>query len=365
MKIVYLLRDHTNPGGIERVVAQKSNYLVNKGYEVFIVTLHMKEEPPFFHFNREVKFHNLDIGITPGKKKFIDALTRYFSELKPDIVISTGVLITNYLYQVQDTSKKILECHFAKYKKKYKLANLDKYLAGRVFNYIYSYKRTRLAKKYDRFVVLTDEDRRDWGNLKNICTIPNPIPFIPESYSDLTEKRVIAVGRLTGQKGFDLLVQAWAKVTGRFPDWKLSIIGSGGKEIRLRELIEKLGVEKSVDILPPSRDIESEYKKSSIYAFSSRYEGFGLVLAEAMACGLPAVSFACKSGPADIISDGEDGFLIKMHDTNDFAEKLALLMKDKELRQKMGKAARNNILRYTQDKVLPHWEQLFHEIMNK
>lgn len=365
MKIVYLLRNHTNSGGIERVVSKKANYLVNHGYDVYLVTLTVNDEPVFFDFDPKIKFHNLDIGNSPDKKTFVNALGEYLHHLKPDIVISTGVLVTNYLYEIKDGSKKILEYHFAKYKKKYKLARFDKFLPGKIFNKIYSYKRTRIASRYDRFVVLTNEDRKDWGDLKNIHTIHNPLSFIPESVSDVTAKRVIAVGRYTGQKGFDYLIPIWAKVNKQFPDWKLSIFGSGSKKEKLQQLICKYGLQDSIELLPPTVNIEEEYRKSSINVMTSRYEGFALVLTEAMACGLPVVSYASKSGPRDIIRDGEDGFLIKMHDEKDFARKLALLMGDYELRKKMGKAGRINIMRYTEDKIMPQWVQLFEEVLKE
>lgn len=364
MKIVYLIRDYINPGGIERVVANKANYLVNHGYEVYIVSLFDKEDLPFFYFDSKITFHSLNlIDDKFINDNFVLKLSSYFNEIKPDIAISTGIGPLNYLYKVKDGSKKILELHFAKYKKKYKLARFDSFLLGRLFTFIYSYKRTAIARKYDAFVVLTDEDRLDWRGLNNITTIPNPLSFVPNSYSDLKTKRVIAIGRYTTQKGFDLLIDIWSKVHPYFPDWKLSFYGVGGKKRKLEDQVKRLNLVTSVELNPPTKDVEGELNKSSIYAMTSRYEGFGLTLLEAMTCGLPAVSFACKSGPRDIINDGEDGFLVSMGDKEGFAQKLLQLMSNTDLRGTMGKAARKNALRFKEDQIMPKWINLFDNLI--
>lgn len=364
MKIVYLVRDYINSGGVERVVANKANYLVNRGYEVYIVSLFDKELLPFFYFDPKITFHSLNlIDDKFVNENFVLKLFSYFNEIKPNIAISTGIGPLNYLYKVKDGSKKILELHFAKYKKKYNLARFDSFPLGRLFTSIYSYKRTAIARKYDAFVVLTDEDRLDWRGLNNITTIPNPLSFVPTSYSDLNTKRVIAIGRYTTQKGFDLLIDIWSKVYPYFPDWKLSFYGGGGKKRKLEDQVKRLNLGSCIEINPPTKNVEEELNKSAIYAMSSRYEGFGLVLLEAMACGVPVVSFACKSGPKDIINDGEDGFLVSMGDKDAFAQKLLLLMGDYDLRVKMGDAARKNALRFSEDRVMPKWIDLFDDLM--
>lgn len=364
MKIVYLVRDYVNPGGIERVVAYKANYLVKMGYKVYIVSLFEKEGLPFFYFDPRIMFYNLNLADDKFiNENFVEKLSSYFDEIKPDITLTTGIGALNYLYKVKDGSKKILELHFAKYKKKYKLAKLDSFLLGRLITYVYSYKRTTIASKYNAFVVLTDEDRLDWKGLNNIVTIPNPLSFVPASYSDLKTKRVIAIGRYTNQKGFDLLIDIWSKVNPYFPDWKLSFYGVGGKKRRLENQIKELNLGASIELNPPTKNVEEELNKSAIYAMSSRYEGFGLVLQEAMACGVPAVSFACKSGPQDIIHDEEDGFLVRMGDKKAFAQKLMLLMNNYNLRITMGEAARKNVLRFSEDQIMPKWINLFDDLM--
>lgn len=363
MKIVYLLRDYINPGGIERIVANKANYLVEAGYQIYIVSLFSKEEQPFFKFNPNITFHCLDLIDNKNlEQEFLKELDKYLDIINPDIVISTGIGVLNSMFKIKNNCHKILELHFAKYKKKYKLASLDKYWFGRIITNIYSYKRNNVAKKYDVLVSLTNEDRKDWRGLDNIVTIPNSLSFIPKSTSDLTAKKVIAVGRYTNQKGFDHLIDIWAIVNKKYPNWRLSIYGEGGKKKRLQNQINQLDLDKCIELNEPTKDVEKELINSSVYVMSSNYEGFGLVLVEAMSCGLPAISFDCKCGPKDIITEGEDGFLIKMNDNNAFAEKLCLLIENEELRYSMGQRAAENMNRFHIDKVMPQWISLFENL---
>ena len=367
MKIVYIVFDYHKPSGMERVLAKKANYFANHGYDVSIVALMDKHIDPFFQFDSRIKFYDLALPDDRLKYKslFIDKLTTLFQEIKPDIAISTGIGLTNYLYEVKDTSKKILEIHFAKYKRKFELASWDNNPLGRIFTNVYSRKRTNLAKQYDRFIVLTEEDKQSWRGLHNIEVIPNPISFIPEKQSDLKEKRVICVAHFKYQKGIDLLVDIWREIHVCFPDWKLSIFGrKESKQKKIEQQIVEYNLSDSIELNVPTSNIENQFYKSSIYVMTSRYEGQPLVLLESMACGLPVVSYACKCGPRDIISDGEDGFLIDMFDKKDFVNKLSLLMSDYDLRIKMGQAAKKNVEeKYNEKLIMSKWLILFNNLV--
>lgn len=364
MKIVYLLGDYTKPGGIERVIAKKANYMIKAGLEIFIVSLNNSEKEPFFQFDSRIKFFTLGIKDSPKNKAvFLEKISELLNEIKPDISITTDLGINQYLYEVKDNSKKIFEYHFSKYKGKTKFAALSKYPMGKIIQNVYSRNLTQIAKSYDKFVVLTEEDKQQWRGIGNIEVIPNPLSFIPREYSNQQIKRVISVGRLSSQKGFNTLIEIWSKVSPKYPDWQLTIFGSGRKQSELQKQIKDLGLEKTLEIKPSSKEIENELRNSSVYAMTSRYEGLPLVLMEALSCGLPAVAFACKCGPRDLINENEDGFLISPGNKNNFIEKLSLLISDLDLRQKMGHAAQKNILRYTEDKIMPKWFELFNKLL--
>lgn len=364
MKIVYVVYGYTNPGGTERVLATKANYFAEKGHQVSIVSLKKETENPFFNFSPLISFYNLDIPPSDKKYKqlFIDKVTELFKQIQPDIALTMGFGLTIYLSEVKDKSKKIFEYHFSKYKRKFELAALDKYAMGRLLTDMYSLKRNKVVRKYDCFVVLTDEDKQSWRNIPNIEVIANPRAFVPSNYSELTTKRAIAVGRHTYQKGFESLIDIWADITTKYPDWKLVIFGSGKKKERLEKQIKSLGITGAVELLPPTRNVEEEYKNSSVYVMTSKYEGLPLVLMEAMSCGLPAVSYACKCGPGEIITDEEDGFLVKPGDKKAFIEKLSLLFENRELQKRMGQLAAENMQRYNVEDIMPLWIKLFEKL---
>ncbi len=375
MKIAYCVPRITTSGGIERILANKAKFLLDRGYEVYFILTDKTDEKPFFDFDKRIIFYNLDCEFTArGVKKqityrknkdtYLKGLTIALDEIKPDIAISIFDKYSRYLYKVNDGSKKIIERHFGKYKRPRYISRFETSSWGRIITHLYRKTDYDIVKHYDRFVVLTDEDKNLWGNLSNIMTIPNSIAFIPEKKSTNRDKRIIAVGRTSKQKQLDVLIKIWAKIAKKYPEWKLVTFGNGNLT-PLKELSSQLNIADQVINNQATENVQKEMANSSIYALSSKYEGMPLVLLEAMACGLPLVSFACKCGPRDIITDGEDGFLIKEGDLDDFADKLSLLIEDYELRHKMGVAASRNVLRFTEDIVMKKWMVLFDELVNE
>jgi glycosyltransferase involved in cell wall biosynthesis len=220
-------------------------------------------------------------------------------------------------------------------------------------------------KKLDRFVVLTEEDKSAWPELQNICVVPDPLSFSPTQHSLLTDKRVIAVGRYVYQKGFDLLLQAWTIIEKQFSDWELVVFGDGNREPYEHQMKE-LGIDRNrCHLNGPTADIQKEYVNSSIFAFSSRFEGFGMVLVEAMACGLPVVSFACPCGPKDIVRDGEDGFLVANGNVDDLAQQLIKLMADDNLRMVFAHRAHQNVQRFNMEHIALRWKSLFESCVKR
>ena len=187
--------------------------------------------------------------------------------------------------------------------------------------------------------------------------ISNPSPFQSLEISSLQNKKLIAVGSYSYNKGYDLLLQIWAQIENDFPDWELNIYGRETK-INLQEIAEKQHL-KNIHFHEPVTDIGAKYLDSSIMVLPSRSEGFGMVLIEAMIFGLPVVSFDCPNGPKDIISDTEDGFLIENGNIYKFAEKLTSLMLHEDLRQKMGNIGRHNVQRFSASTILRQWDILF------
>jgi len=365
-----------NSAGMERVVANKATYFSKQaGYKVFVITTDQKNRPYYYELPQEVTCIDLDINFRDYQHYFI--LIRIFSYLyksfifkkrlakflissKPDVVVSLLLRSSDFLYKIKDGSAKIIEHHFShNYSELFSVAQNRDPLSRFVYNWRGKMDRFHL-KKYEKFVVLTKEDASLWGNdFKNITIIPNSISFQTEKTSNPENEIVLAIGRLEYQKGFDILLEIWERIYHNNPNWQLHIYGDGQDKEKLLSIIRQKMMTESVRIFPPTKNIEQVLLSGSIYAMSSRFEGFPMILLEAMECGLPCVSFACKCGPRDIILDSEDGCLIDAYNVEFFAKKLNELMQKKELRSLMGNKAKQNVQRFSESKVMKKWEDLF------
>jgi glycosyltransferase involved in cell wall biosynthesis len=264
----------------------------------------------------------------------------------------------NFINDISDGSKKIGEIHFNR--QSYRVFNKS-FLPSFVNRFItrkWKNSLDRQVRRLDHFVVLTNEDARNWTGFDNLCVIPNPISKFPDVMSDCMRKHAIAVGRYTWQKGFDLLISAWKHVYEKHPDWILDIYGAGNPAA-YREQAERDGVSSVVFCHAADSNIFSRYAESGLFVLSSRFEGFGLVIVEAMATGIPVVSFRCPCGPEDIISDGEDGLLIENGNIGQLADAICYLIENEDIRKQFGLAGRNNAMRYQEDGIMKKWIELF------
>lgn len=228
----------------------------------------------------------------------------------------------------------------------------------------------RIAREYprlDALAVLTEDDMRDYtrllsGSGTKVARIPNALPAADGPLSKLNEKVVVAAGRLRRQKGFDLLIRAYAEVARAHPDWKLRIYGSGEERQALRDLIVEHELYNHVFLMGTSHTLHEELAKGSIFVLSSRYEGFGMVILEAMSRGLPVVSFDCPRGPAEIIGAGQDGTLVPNGDVTGLTRAMVELIEDEEKRRSYGTAAPEKARRYELAKIGPLWDALLGEL---
>jgi glycosyltransferase involved in cell wall biosynthesis len=222
-------------------------------------------------------------------------------------------------------------------------------------------------KGLDALAVLTHDDRRDYGELladapTRVVRIPNALPELPGGRSTLERPVVVAAGRLTPQKGFDLLIEAFEEVARQRPDWTLRIFGAGPRRRQLAEMIGERGLYNNVFLTGATQEIGPELAKASLYALSSRYEGFGMVILEAMSKGLPVVSFDCPRGPGEIIHHGRDGLLVENGDVPAFTRALLALIDDEDRRRAMGEAALRTAATYAIDEIGPEWDELIRDL---
>ena len=375
--IAYCIPSLDHPGGMERVLTIKANYLADKlNYQVSIIITDDKGSKPFFPLSEKINVIQLDVNIDSlwqypiwkrlylymkKMKEYRRRLEICLKRLRPDITISLLRREINFLCDIKDGSAKIGEIHFGRYK--YREANFGflPHFANKWLTNRWMAQLDKKIKHLDRFVVLTHEDASYWKRLSNLTVIPNPITITPNKLSDCTQKRVIAVGRYTYQKGIDLLITAWKEVYEKHPDWELHIYG-GGDSSYFQQLADDLGMAQTIKCHGAVNNIIEKYEESSVFVLSSRWEGFGLVLVEAMATGLPPVAFTCPCGPKDIITDGEDGILCENGNLQQLSQGICRLIEDDDLRKLMGQKAAKNIERYAIDNVMQQWIHLFDQL---
>lgn len=372
MKIVYCIPSTSGSGGMERVLSNKANYWADiLNYEVVIITTEQQNRKSFFYFSPKITFYDLSINYKAiqgysllkrlywellYKRKHRNSLFRLLKNLRADIVVSMFSGEERFLYRVNDGSKKVLEIHFSKYFREQR----NRKGIWRGIDKFKSYIDEYIVKQYAAFVVLTNEDKSYWGNLPNIYVIPNGYKKIDAvDVQQERKKQIVAVGRLVEQKGYDRLIAAWNLIALQLPDWKLQIYGEGELYDELLEMVERYKLLDSVEINAPVRDIHLVYQSSAVLVMPSRYEGFGMVLIEAMNYGLPVIAYSFPCGPKDIISDGIDGLLVPDGDIHLLAEKILFLAQNSTLRRQMGKSALVKAQSFSFDEIMRKWEKLF------
>lgn len=377
MNLIYCTHSLCNPGGMERVLVNKVTYLVNRlHWDITVVTTDQKRRPVFYSLPEGVKLIDLDInysddnnkhpigkiiGYLIKRHKHRKRLTALLKKEKADIVISLYPSESSFIPNIKDGSKKVLELHYCKF---FRLQYGRSGLLGLIDKWR-TKQDEKIVRRFDKFVVLTNEDKGYWGALPNIMVIPNAAMHVSNKYSDVSPHRVIAVGRLDYQKGFDRLIQAWELIqkSGRYSDWQLDIFGQGEWRKMLQQAVDDKGLSDSVLINQPTQDIGKEYAGSSMLVMSSHYEGFPMVMIEAMACGLPVVSFDYKCGPRDIIQDGQNGLIVTDGDIQGLADAMMRLMNDESLRKQMSERAKKVVDIYSEKTVMKQWTELFESLV--
>ena len=226
----------------------------------------------------------------------------------------------------------------------------------------------RRYRGLDGLAVLTDQDRQEYeqamnGSAPPMWRIPNTVARVEPPRADLSAKRIFAAGRYTGQKGYDMLIPAFAPVAAAHPEWELKLCGRGRDTEKLRALIAEHGLEDRVILDGPTDDVPGEMAQASIYALSSRYEGFPLVLIEAMSKGMACVAFDCPTGPADIVDDHRNGLLVPARDVEGLTAALMEMVADEDLRRRCGEAAVETAERYTMAAIGPKWDEMMHALV--
>ena len=374
MKILFLIGSLSNSGGMERMLTFQANYFADHfEYDVTVLTYDQKNSQDFFTLSDKVNRIRIPVEKKSHPNRFFNLylLKKYLESLKSeiektllqshfDICLSFGIE-GKFLYQIKDKSKKIIEFHFSKdFYKQDSGSFLQK--VWRRYRFKQSIGKTKM---YDRMVVLTETDKDFWQQyLSNVVAINNPNVMQSEANSSLENKVAVSLGRLTRQKGFDRLIDIWEKVAEKYPDWELHIYGEGAEKKKLMELISDKNLQEFVQINPPVKDVAKVYQSASLYLMASRFEGFGLVLIEAMSFGLPVIAYNVI-GPNELVQNNVNGFLIEDGNSDEFAYQIGLLCSDYEKRKELGENAKEFVEKFSPQQIMKQWSDLFNDVLRR
>ena len=380
MRIVYVTETMVSSGGTEKMLSEKASYLVDVfGYDVTIISCtQIAGQANTFPLSQNVKQINLAIPYyrqyhygypkrllvkwetNQALKKL---LTKTFHQIDPDIVIGVARFAADIVTTIKCRAKKIIECHEAR---PFIMADMEgnRTLVSRLYTNLIMKKRYfRMIERHaDVVVTLTEGDSHLWKKARHLEVIPNFSTMAVSRMADYKNKRVIAVGRLSAEKGYDRLLKIWKRVSPQHQDWSLEFFGDGKLHHMLTNMIHDLQL-LNVTINPPTPHISEEYSKSAICVMTSHFEGFPLVLLEAIRHGLPCIAFDCPFGPASIIKDGICGYLIEDNDIEQYAQKLSLLMDQEDIWKSLSKEAIKRGEDFSVETVMNRWRQLFEDLV--
>ena len=380
MRIVYVTETMVSSGGTEKMLSEKASYLVDVfGYDVTIISCtQIAGQANTFPLSQNVKQINLAIPYyrqyhygypkrllvkwetNQALKKL---LTKTIHQIDPDIVIGVARFAADIVTTIKCRAKKIIECHEAR---PFIMADMEgnRALVSRLYtNLILKKRYFRMIERHaDVVVTLTEGDSHLWKKARHVEVIPNFSTMAVSRMADYKNKRVIAVGRLSAEKGYDRLLKIWKRVSPQHQDWSLEFFGDGKLHHMLTNMIHDLQL-LNVTINPPTPHISEEYTKSAICVMTSHFEGFSLVLLEAIRHGLPCIAFDCPFGPASIIKDGICGYLIEENSIEQYAQKLSLLMDQEDIWKSLSKEAIKRGEDFSVETVMNRWRQLFEDLV--
>ncbi len=362
MKILFLIAS-LRGGGAERVAATLCNHWVQCGHEVVLVTF---DDPQYDFYTSDPKIvrHSLACFKTNTNKcqkiisnlKRIAKLRKIVRHSKPAVVVSF-MDVANILAVVSCFG---LHIPVIISERTYPPYFNHNNLFDKVRKFIYKFTHTFVAQTSNVGNWAAEFLPRD-----KITVIPNPVDFKNAQRQNTERENIIlAMGRLGPEKGYDMLIQAFAQLHTEYPDWRLKIVGEGQERPNLEAQVSALGLQHKILLPGQTKDTQAEFCKAKIFALTSRVEGFPNVLIEAMAHGVAAISFDCNSGPADIIQHGVNGVLVPPNDVVGLTSAMQRLVVDSEVRQDLALAATGLREKYSLESIANIWLSLFEKALD-
>lgn len=357
MKICYFYTDITMRGGIERVISLLTSVQADdKDLDITIVSQYKTFENPLYQFPKSIKYVYLREQSYDGSPasfrrlkllfQNISCVRNFFKKNDFDLILSLAFPNTFILLLAGIEMSKVISVEHTYYA---------------YYNSGIRLLRNTIYKRCKAIVVLTNKDKKYFDKyLRNVYAIPNPVLLVNRKYSESLDGRIISVGRLEYEKGFDILIRVFSQIHKKYPNWILDIYGEGTLKEQLQNLIDSEQLSGFANLRGVTNQVLEEMNRSSFFVSSSRFEGFSMVLVEAMSQGIPCVSFNCPNGPADIIDNGVNGILVSNQDENALREAMVRLMDNRDLRIKMGKSAYFSIEKFEINKIVAQWKHLYY-----
>jgi glycosyltransferase involved in cell wall biosynthesis len=380
MKIVYVIASLETSGGTERIISEKANYLADVfGYDISIICYGQSISSTNF-YNLSKKINQICFGLQPYlqyqykylkriwekyifRSRIKKMLSSTVNKINPDILIGITHFRADFVCAIDSKAKIVIESHIPRtfiektYDNNNLLINFYKKLYDlRYFNII--------EKRADIIITLTEGDHKKWTKAKQLLTIPNFSNIHVHNIYDYRNKRVITIGRLFKEKGFDRLLDIWKSINDKHPDWQLDIYGDGVLKENLEYKIKSERI-LNATLRGITNNISKELSNSSICVAASYFEGFSLALLEAIKHGVPCIAFDCPYGPKTIIEDGKNGFLIEDGNISLYVEELCTLIECEQLRQQFSKAAIEKSKLFDTANIMSQWKELFEDLVSE
>lgn len=351
-KIKFLIADITYIGGIERVNTIIANKFYNSGFDIEIISLYKSNEYINYDIDKNISIKYINKKPYTGKPGSISRLVRH---------LKSSFSLCKYLYKCKDYTLIVNSFPMAFLAFPYVLSKKNSIVVEHVYSHYYRSSirllRSLIYKKYKTIVALTDNDINFYKKKhSNVVKIENPSSFKDSRTTDLSQKKIIAVGRLEYQKGFDLLIDSFNALPYDLKkDWSIDIYGDGSCKKELDSKIKNLSLEKNILLKGSVNNIQDIYPNYSFFVFPSRFEGFGMVLVEAMECGLPCISYDCPTGPREILKNGDYGFLVNNGDIHSFSKKMEIFMNNPDSLHKYSLLSKERATDFDINKIFKKW----------
>lgn len=373
-KLLFCIPSLENSGGTERILTNKVNYLCkNYGYKIYIVLTESQTKKPFYKLEDSIEIINTNINFEKDYnyniifrifiylykiRLYKRKLTEILTDIKPDCTTTLLSHEIDFISKIKDGSKKIGECHFNRNFRIDFVKNTTNNILKKWISYYRNWSIGKKVKKLDCFVCLTENDYNSWKEIKHKMIIPNFISFESSVKSSVQNKTIVCAGRYTKQKGFDLLLQIWTNIEPKHPNWNLYIYGDGIERDNLENYVKSNNL-RNVHLEHTVQDVKEKFINASFLVFPSRFEGFGLVIIEAMECGLPVIAFDCNFGPGQIITNNVDGILIKEGNLKSMEESIEKLIISDSERKRLSNQAILKAKKYSIKNIIHKWIEVY------